>query len=250
MQTQIFPTADVPPDAGALCAAAGGQSDMDDFIYLISHDVRASVRALIELPQWIEEDLAAGGVTIEGEVATSIELMNRHTGRLDRMLVDLLAYSRVGRMQSTRQLSIGAALAEVLETLQIPTGFKLERDLAVDEVMLGDRDLPLLLTALVSNAVKHHDRTEGRIVLSSRAEGERLVISAADDGPGIEPRFHERIFKPMTTLRPRDEVEGSGLGLAHVAKIAQFYGGSAGVAPSPFGRGLRVDVALPRPVSS
>ena len=64
--------------------------ELDEFIYLISHDVRGSVRALLELPQWIAEDLQEAGIPVDGSVATSIEMMNRHAGRLDRMLVDLL----------------------------------------------------------------------------------------------------------------------------------------------------------------
>ncbi|WP_370400625.1 sensor histidine kinase [Sulfitobacter sp. JB4-11] len=223
-----------------------GTQDIDDFIYLISHDVRASVRALLELPQWIAEDLEEAGIKVEGSVAQSIDLMNRHTGRLDRMLVDLLTYSRIGRMQDIREIDVGAALAEVCDTMQLPSGFTLTQDIECGPLRIGERDILTLLTALLSNAVKHHDKVQGHIVVTAQTCDDMVILSVSDNGPGIEEEMHPRIFGAMTTLRPRDEVEGSGMGLANVRKIAEFYGGDARVGPSIYGRGCTIEVRLPR----
>lgn len=223
---------------------AGTSQDIEDFIYLISHDVRSSVRALIELPQWIAEDLEEAGFPVEGAVATSIEMMNRHTSRLDRMLVDLLTYSRIGRMQEMTDIDVGKALDEVLEEMKLPPGFEIVRNLGCPTVTMGDRDILTLLGALIQNAVKHHDKSSGRIVVSCERDGPDTVISVADDGPGISPEFREKVFGAMSTLRPRDEVEGSGMGLACVRKIARLYGGDARVSDSPYGRGSLVEVRL------
>lgn len=220
-------------------------SDIDDFIYLISHDVRASVRALLELPQWIAEDLEEAGIPITGQVGASIELMNRHTGRLDRMLVDLLSYSRVGRMQTSCAVDLDPAVNLVLEGLKVPQGFKIMRNLDCESVFIGERDLLTLLDALIGNAIKHHDKNTGSVIVTTARENEQIVICVSDDGPGIEPEFREKVFGTMVTLRPRDEVEGSGMGLATARKIATFYGGTANVHPSPYGRGTCVEVRLP-----
>jgi signal transduction histidine kinase len=230
-------------------APEGASQDIEDFIYLISHDVRASVRALIELPQWIAEDLEESGVQINGSVASSIDLMNRHTGRLDRMLVDLLAFSRVGRMQKTEEISLDMALDEVLEDMKIPAAFSVERNFEHSSLELGARDALTLLRALISNAIKHHDKERGRVLVSSRRSGDLVLLSVSDNGPGIEDEYHTHIFAPMTTLRPRDEVEGSGMGLAITRKIALHYGGGVEVSFSPFGRGTQMNVSLPLPSS-
>lgn len=137
-------------------APVNDTQDIDDFIYLMSHDVRASVRALLELPQWIAEDLAEAGVEITGSVAQSIEMMNRHTARLDRMLMDLLAYSRIGRLQPLVRVNVEAALDEVLAELHLPQSMKLVRDIGSTHVMMGEQDALMLWSALVGNAVKHH----------------------------------------------------------------------------------------------
>ncbi|GFE52158.1 hypothetical protein So717_39110 [Roseobacter cerasinus] len=220
-------------------------SDFEDFIYLISHDVRSSVRALIELPQWIEEDLAEAGVRMDGSIGESIELMNRHTGRLDRMLVDLLAFSRVGRMQSVVEVDLAAALDDVLDELPIPAGFKIKRTLEHARFRFGERDLLTLLTVLVSNGIKHHNKISGEIVVSSRKEGSDVVLTVADDGPGIAPEFEDRIFGAMTTLRPRDEVEGSGMGLAIARKIVRLHGGDIQVAASEADSGTVFEARWP-----
>jgi len=160
------------------------------------------------------------------------------------MLVDLLTFSRVGRMQTVRDVDIEASLNEVMEEIVLPTGFVLVQALECDRLVIGDRDILTLFNALITNAVKHHDKPSGRITVTSRQDGAEAIISVCDDGPGIQDEFHDRVFGPMTTLRPRDEVEGSGMGLANVRKIAVSYGGSAAVQPSPFGAGTNIEVRL------
>ncbi len=225
---------------------AADTQDINDFIYLISHDVRASVRALLELPQWIEEDLRSAGVEMSGSVAQSIEMMNRHTARLDRMLIDLLAYSRVGRMQDVERVDIAAALEEVLGDLLVPDTMNLSCSIGCGHVLMGQQDMLLMLSALIGNAVKHHHARVGHIYLSTAQEGDMMRLTVCDDGPGIPARFHSKAIGAMTTLRPRDEVEGTGMGLANVAKIAAHYGGSLHLSKSrEAASGLRVDVYLP-----
>ncbi|WP_174859801.1 sensor histidine kinase [Sulfitobacter maritimus] len=232
------------PPRLAISAQPQAAADVEEFIYLISHDVRSSVRALLELPQWIAEDLEEAGFKLDGPVAESIALMNRHTRRLDRMLVDLLTYSRVGRMQTVSKVELSAALDHVLESISLPRGFAIDCRFDCPSIVMGDRDLQTLLFALIDNAVKHHDRDEGRITVTSRRYRGAVYIAVADDGPGIAPEFHDRVFQPMTTLRPRDDVEGTGLGLANVAKIAGLYEGAVQLLPLPRERGTCVEVQL------
>jgi signal transduction histidine kinase len=213
----------------------------------MSHDVRASVRALLELPQWIAEDLAEAGVEITGSVAQSIDMMNRHTARLDRMLMDLLAYSRIGRMQPLVRVNVEAALDEVLAELHLPQSMKLVRDIGSTHVMMGEQDALMLWSALVGNAVKHHHEKRDTILVMTRQEGAMIRFTVCDDGPGIPERSHGRALGAMTTLRSRDEVEGTGMGLANVRKLAEHYGGQVALSGAVLDQGgLRVDVVIPQ----
>jgi len=221
--------------------------EIDEFIYLISHDLRASIRALIELPHWIEDDLKSEGVKIGDSVRGSIEMMNQHTGRLDQMLIDLLAYSRIGRMQTVETLDMSRLLDVALEQVQPSKAVKIVRQINQPLIVMGDTDAQLMLTALISNAIKHHTGDASQITLRTSREGDMFRLTVSDNGPGIPARLHARAMAPMTTLRPRDEVEGTGMGLASVAKIAAHYGGHMALSKADEARGgLQVDVVVPR----
>lgn len=227
---------------------ANDTQDVDDLIYLMSHDVRASVRALLELPQWIAEDLQEAGVEVSGSVAQSIDMMNRHTARLDRMLIDLLAYSRVGRMQETVRVDLNAALDDVLGELHLPDGFTLSRDISCTHMMIGEQDALMLWSALIGNAVKHHNAAQGLIDVRTFRAGEMIHIIVSDDGPGIPARLQAKALGAMTTLRPRDEVEGTGMGLANIRKLATHYGGTVTLSQADITQsqsGLRVELVIP-----
>lgn len=213
-------------DRNALAAVAGtapvASKDFEDFIYLISHDVRNSVRALIEVPQWIVEDLVDAGHRIEGQLGENIRLLNAHTSRLDRMLTDLLIHSRIGRMRAV-EMDLAIALDTLLSELRLPSGLQLTHDLAAPLLRIGESDLMTLLTALVTNSIRHRDNDTSEIHIASRRDGAEVVLTYRDNSPGIPALLREKAFRAMTTLKSRDEVEGSGMGLAHVAKIVATY---------------------------
>jgi len=97
--------------------------------------------------------------------------------------------------------------------------------------------LEQVLRNLIGNGLKHHDRTSGSVTVSARDVGDTVEFCVEDDGPGIPTRFHERIFQMFQTLKPRDEVEGSGMGLAIVKKTVEVYGGSIRIESAPPIRG-------------
>jgi len=177
------------------------------------------------VPQWIEDDLMAEGHRMDGPLAGNLRLMSTRTRRLDRMLSDLLVYSRIGRTQTRENMGLDTALKIVLDQLSPPLGMRIFADFQCNSLQMGDRDVMTLLRALVSNAVKHHDQEKGKIALASWQDGGRVVLSVQDDGPGIAANRRARAMEAMTTLRPRDEIEGSGMGLAIVRRIVDFYGG-------------------------
>ncbi|MFK7941276.1 MAG: ATP-binding protein [Roseovarius sp.] len=219
--------------------------ELEDFIYVLSHDVRGSVRALLELPQWIKEDLIEEGHEIKGSLAESFDLMQTHMGRLDRMLIDLLEYSRVGRKQSVQTVDLAAAIALVMEQLSVPPAFKVTLDLQCKSLRIGEKDILVLLKALLSNAIKHHDKAEGQITLSTTRDGFDCTLCVRDDGPGIAEKHRKQVFDTMKTLQPRDEIEGSGMGLATVSKIVNFYDGRLCWVDGLNGRGIGLEARFP-----
>ncbi|MEX0280820.1 MAG: ATP-binding protein [Arenibacterium sp.] len=236
----------IEPPENAVSATDIRSQEFENFIYLVSHDVRNSVRALLEVPQWIEEDLENAGVQIKGPLADNIELMNTHTRRLDRMLIDLLVYSRIGRMQNNGEVAWGDVIDLITDQINVPPGFRIIRDLQEPIIVMGENDVMTLVSSLISNAIKHHDNREGCVWIQTVSNSEYVSLTVVDDGPGIPIKSREKVFEVMTTLRPRDEVEGSGMGLAKVRKIVTFYGGDIEWLDTEGGRGTALRFRFPK----
>ena len=219
--------------------------ELDGFIYLLSHDVRTAMRALIEIPQWIEEDLAEAGHPVDGAIADHFDLLNKNARRLDRMLVDLLVYSRVARMQSVELVDMTDVIEQVKDTITIPPSFRLFCDFKAAALHLGARDALTLVTNLVANAIRHHDKDFGTVHISTHMQDEATTLIVTDDGPGIPDEHRLRVFEPMTTLKSRDIVEGSGMGLAIVQKIARVYGAKIAWLKTEGGRGTSIAITFP-----
>ncbi|OIR06567.1 phytochrome-like protein cph1 [mine drainage metagenome] len=199
--------------------------ELATFAYVASHDLKSPLRGIFQISQWIEEDLN------NGDTAAIPSHMNMLRGRLRRMenlLDDLLAYSRAGRLEGgMSQVDLGFLAKSIFEMQAPPEGFSLV--VADDLPTLNTLATPLeqVLRNLFTNAIKHHDHQGGCIKLESTLTNKNYYeFSVSDDGPGIPPEYHERVFIMFQTLRPRDEVEGSGMGLALVKKIVETYGGS------------------------
>jgi signal transduction histidine kinase len=191
------------------------------------------------LSRWIEEDL---GERVTPEVAQMMDLLRGRVDRMERLIVGLLAYSRIGRTQDKVELvDVGAVLRDVVDLLGPPEGFRIEIAPDLPAVAGARVRLVQVFMNLIGNAVKHHHRKAGpahvRVSWSDTGQGMyEFVVS--DDGPGIDPRYHDRIFAIFQTLEARDKVEGAGIGLALVEKIVEGAGGTIRV-ESDVGRGCR-----------
>ena len=198
--------------------------ELDTFAYVASHDLKSPLRGISQLSTWIQEDMQD---RLTPEVENHLRLMRSRITRMERLLDDLLAYSRVGRAESSmRMVDSGALAQEVFVLITPPPGFKLVLHQPLPTLTTLATPFEQVLRNLFANAVKHHDRDTGVIEFSVRQHQTGYEFSVKDDGPGIAAEFHQRVFKMFQTLRPRDAIEGSGMGLAFVKKIVETYGGA------------------------
>jgi len=207
--------------------------ELDTFAYVASHDLKAPLRGVTQLATWISEDFASGEV---GEIHEKLQLMRSRIQRMDVLLSDLLAYSRVGRQtQSVSMVSIAVLAQGAFDLVSPPPGFKLElkNDLPVFRSFVTPLDQ--IFRNLVGNAVKHYGDDNGVISIGCEPadKPDYYRFSVRDQGQGIEAKYHEMIFDMFKSLRPRDEVEGSGMGLALVKKIIETYKGELWLESSP-----------------
>lgn len=201
--------------------------ELDRFAYVASHDLKAPLRAIDNLSTWLDQDVNA---LLPPASQEHLQKLRGRVRRMERLLDDLLAYSRAGRVQHALQEVDSAALVRsIFDLLAPPPAFRL----TVHEPMpiLHTQRVPLetVLRNLLGNAIKHHHRADGQLQVWARKvdeDGTIVEFSVQDDGPGMAPEYHERIFELFQTLQPRDQVEGSGMGLAIVKKTVESVGGS------------------------
>lgn len=215
-------------------ALARSNKELDQFAYIASHDLKAPLRGIANLSQWIEEDL---GDSAPPDVAEKMTLIHGRVRRLEALIDGILQYSRAGRVQSQIEcVDVGLLVSDVVELLAPPTEIKITIAPAMPSIMTERTPLQQVFMNLLSNAIKYNKRAGATIDVSAIDRGDRYAFSIADNGPGIAPEYHERIFGIFQTLESRDRVEGTGIGLSVVKKTVELHGGSITV-DSALGKG-------------
>ncbi len=210
-------------------------AELDNFAYVASHDLKAPLRGIRNLAEWIAEDIKS---TVTDDTHENVRLLRSRVERLDGLLESLLTYSRVGRKTSSaEQVDSGALVGEISVYLAPPPGFAIVCEGEMPSLFTPKAPLEQVLRNLINNALKHHDQDKGAIVVSALKKGSDIEFRVEDDGPGIAPEFHKRIFQMFQTLKPRDQVEGSGMGLAIAQKTIEGFGGRIWVESDPPRRG-------------
>ena len=222
--------------------------ELEQFAYVASHDLKAPLRGIENLVGWIEEDLEG---TLSGDTRTNMDLLKSRVRRLESLLDDLLAYSRAGRADGiVDAVDTRALVAELAVLVSPPEGFEVTGAPGLPTLQALRAPLTQVLQNLINNAVKHHDHPgTGHIRVDAvPATGGFVEFTVTDDGPGIPEQFRERVFGMFQTLRPRDQVEGSGMGLAIVRKLVERQGGTVWLAPGGGERGVAAHFTWPRTV--
>ena len=220
--------------------------ELDEFAYIASHDLKTPLRGIDNLSKWIADD--AKDVLSEAS-REHLRKLRQRISRLDRLLDDLLQYSRAGQqMGDVMPIQTGPLVRAVVELLTPPAGFVVRVADNMPQLTTYKTPLEVVFRNLINNAIKHHDRAEGHIEVSASTQGRLVEFTIRDDGPGIPAEYHDRIFRMFQTLKPRDEVEGSGIGLAVVKKLVERQGGQVTV-ESHSGRGTAFRFTWPSSVS-
>jgi PAS domain S-box-containing protein len=208
--------------------------ELDQFAHIVSHDLKAPLRAIANLSSWIEDDLE-GQVT--SETQEHLELMRSRVDRMESMINGLLDYAKVGQTEaSLSTFSVEDLLAEIIDSIGISLSFTIDLPANLPTITTNRLLLSQVFANLLSNAYKHHDRPDGRIQITAQPQGEIWVFIVADDGPGIAPENQERVFGIFQTLAARDQQENTGIGLSIVKKIVENHGGNI-VVESQLGHG-------------
>lgn len=213
-------------------------AELEQFAYVASHDLKAPLRAIDNLSQWIEEDL---GPKLKGDAKKNMHLLRGRVRRLENLLDDTLAYSRAGRIKGeTAKIDVNQIIEDVRDMLGLAPGFEIAVPRKLPTVKAPKGALEQIFSNLIGNAVKHHDKAKGTITITAKEVRGGWEFAVEDDGPGIPEEYHERVFRMFQTLKGRDRAEGSGMGLAIVRKIVAAQGGDIRLEDGKRKRGTKI----------
>jgi len=192
--------------------------DLEDFAYIASHDLKTPLSGIKSAALWLEEDLH----DLSDEARQLLGLMRSRINRMEKLLDDLLTFSRIGRADAAiSETKLADIFDSIIEVLHPPAHIQVRVEGELPVIVTASAQLEQVLRNLVNNAIKHHDKQKGEVVLSAKRVGDFVEFVVRDDGPGILPQFHDKIFQLFQTLKRRDEVEGTGMGLAIVKKLIE-----------------------------
>ncbi len=201
-------------------------TQLEQFAYIASHDLKAPLRAISNLSQWIEEDI---GDNLNEETGENLRLLRGRVERMENLIQGVLTYSRVSNSVPAKvSCNLNKVIDGILNSIVIPQGFEVKVNSSVSEIYADSTQIIQVFSNLISNAIKHHHDSEGNIKITARecaSDKNWIEILVEDDGPGIPMKYREKVFQVFQTLEPRDKTENTGVGLAIVKKITEKQGG-------------------------
>ncbi|GAB4239634.1 MAG: hypothetical protein Kow0049_27030 [Stanieria sp.] len=202
---------------------ASRNQELDQFTYIVSHDLKAPLRAIANLSEWLEEDLED---KLDEDTSQQIKLLRQRVFRMDAFIDGLLRYSRAGRLKESKTIvDIQQLLEEIIDSLNPPSEFTIKINGEMPVFQTEVLPLQQVLSNLISNGIKHNPHPQGKIEISVSDRGFAYQFAIADNGEGIPAKYHDKIFEIFQTLTSREEKESTGIGLSIVKKIIEHQGG-------------------------
>ncbi|GAK54951.1 multi-sensor signal transduction histidine kinase [Candidatus Vecturithrix granuli] len=197
--------------------------ELQSFVYAASHDLKAPLRGINSLASWIQTDYAR---IFDAKGREMLDLLVNRVKRMDRLIDGILYYSRIGRVYEPREkLDLNVLVQEVIDLLASPDHIHITVENTLPVIIAERTRILQVFQNLLSNAIKFLDKPQGTITIRCDEAGANWRFSVTDNGPGIDPKYHDKIFQIFQTLQPRDELESTGIGLSIVKKIVECYGG-------------------------
>ncbi len=217
--------------------------ELTHFAYVVSHDLKAPLRGIKLISEWLCADY---GDKLNDDAREQLGLLQSRVGRMHNLIAGVLQYSRVGRIKEDMvPTDLNELIPGILDGIAPPEHIRIAVQPGLPVIECERTRIIQVFQNLLGNAIKFMDKPAGEVKIACAEDGEFWRFSVADNGPGIEAKYFDRIFRLFQTLAPRDEFESTGVGLAVVKKIVEMYGGRIWV-ESEVGKGSTFFFTTPR----
>lgn len=217
--------------------------ELQDFAYVTAHDLKAPLRGIGTLADWIVTDYAD---KLNADGQEQLKLLKGRVSRMSELIDSILHYSEIGRTaKHVEKVELNTLVPETIAQLAIPEHIHVTIKDNLPTVIFEKVRLMQIFQNLIGNAVKYMDKPEGYIEIGYTSDDRFWTFSVKDNGPGIESKYFEKIFAMFQTLTRRDELESTGIGLAVVKKIVDLYDGTVWL-ESKVGEGTTFYFTLPK----
>lgn len=198
-------------------------AQLEEFTFVVSHDLKSPMRGIADLTEWIIEDL---GDAIAPAVANNLQRIQTRIARMESLTEDLLLYARAAkRSKDVTRVELADLINGILELLVVPEQAQVRVHFAISELVAAKTPLETVLRNLMSNAIKHHHAPEDfQLSISAEPAGSYVCIRVQDNGPGIPLAAQERVFRLFQTLKGSGTSLG-GVGLAVAKRLTEAHGG-------------------------
>ena len=216
-------------------------SELEQFSYVASHDLKAPLRAISNLATWLQEDC---GDQLSDKGKDYLRLMVGRITRMNMLIEGLLQVSRVGRRNvELEEVDLNTLVADILDGLD-------KKDFTINvtplpKVRANKISIGQVFSNLIVNAIKHHPRSDGVVNLTYQELPDCHQFAVCDDGDGIPKEFQSKLFVMFQTLKPKDDTNSTGIGLALCKKIIEYFGGTIKL-ESDRGKGAKFIFTIPK----
>lgn len=217
--------------------------ELQEFAYIAAHDLKTPLRAIGTLADWLSVDYAD---KFDEEGRENVNLLVSKAKQMSSLIDDILRYSGAGQnTQKSQEVDMNQVLSGVIEEIAPPKHIQVLVEDQLPTAMCKKTHIIQIFQNLISNAVKYMDKPEGRIIIRCKEQDNNWRFSIADNGPGIEEKYFDKIFKIFQTLKPCEGIESTGIGLSIVKKLVELNHGSVWVESEP-GQGCTFFFTLPK----
>ncbi len=202
--------------------------ELNEFAYVVSHDLKAPLRSIGSLSDWLATDYED---KLDDQGKEYLTLLRKRVKRLHKLIEGVLEYSRIGRTETKRvSVDLNGLLSEVVDMLEAEEFVEIDQ---LPTIQADETQIRQVFQNLISNGIKHNDKEKPLINIACKNGGNKYTFSVSDNGNGVDPKYFERIFKIFQTLRSKDKTDSTGVGLTVVKRIVNSYGGEIWLESEP-----------------